>query len=165
MKTISIVGCSNSGKTTVLIKLVKDLTRQGYRIGTVKHDAHTFEIDHPGKDSYRHFHAGSQMTMIISPEKIALVQRLPKPLKLKEAVNRYFRKDDVDLVITEGFKRQNQPKIEVVRQVVSQQPICTPADKVIAFITDVSISGFKGKPRFKLNEIKKIADFIERKFL
>lgn len=165
MKVVSIVGKSNSGKTTVLEKLVKELTRRGYRIGTIKHDAHSFDIDHPGKDSYRHFHAGSRMSMIISPEKIALVKRLKKPIKLKDAVRQYFRQKDVDLVITEGFKRQDKPKIEVVRQKISDTPICTRRDKLIAFITNVNIKGFKGLPRFKLNAVRAIADFIEKKFL
>ena len=81
---VSIVGKSDAGKTTLIEKLISELKRRGYRVATIKHDAHRFDIDHPGKDSYRHFHAGADWTVIGSPDKIASVRRLERELTLDE---------------------------------------------------------------------------------
>lgn len=166
-KVISIVGKSSSGKTILLEKIVKELTRRDYRIGTIKHDTHGFEIDYPGKDSYRHFHAGSQMTLIMGPDKIALVKRLSKPIFLDQTLKVFFnnKHHKLDLVITEGFKRENKPKIEIVRKAISTEPICrAKGDFLIALVCDTKIKGYS-VPQFGLNEIKKIATFIESKWL
>lgn len=142
-----------------MVKIIKRLSKKDYRVGTIKHYSHRFEIDYPGKDSYRHFHSGSNATIIISPTKLALVKRLSRPLSLKSIIKNFFQ--DVDLVITEGFKQEDKPKIEVIRNV----PICAPhGDNLVALITDVSIAGYK-QPQFKPDETNKIVDFIERKFL
>jgi molybdopterin-guanine dinucleotide biosynthesis protein B len=164
-KVISLVGKSNSGKTTLLEKIVKELTRRGYSIGTIKHDTHGFEIDYPGKDSYRHFHAGSQMTLISGPNQIALVKRLDKPLALDATIKLFFKPHKLDLIITEGFKRENKPKIEIVRKAVSTEPICrTKGDLLVALVSDTKIKDYS-VPQFGLNEIKKIVNFIESKWL
>lgn len=167
MKTISIVGKSNSGKTTLLEKIVKELTRRGYNIGTIKHDTHGFEIDYPGKDSYRHFHAGSGMTMILGPDKLALVKRLSQPLALDQALKVFFanKHHKLDLVITEGFKRESKQKIEIVRKAMSTEPICrTKGDGLVALVSNTKIDGYSA-PQFGLNDVKKITDFIETKYL
>ncbi|HLD36431.1 MAG TPA: molybdopterin-guanine dinucleotide biosynthesis protein B [Planctomycetota bacterium] len=166
-KVISIVGKSGSGKTTLLEKIVKELARRGYSIGTIKHDTHGFEIDYPGKDSYRHFHAGSTMTMILGPDKLALVKRLAKPLDLDQALKVFFanKHHKLDLIITEGFKRELKPKIEIVRKAISTEPICrTKGDLLAALVSDTKINGYS-VPQFELNDVKKITDFIERKFI
>jgi molybdopterin-guanine dinucleotide biosynthesis protein B len=160
---VSIVGKSNSGKTTLLVKIVQRLTRKGYRIGTIKHDAHSFEMDYPGKDSYRHFHSGSNATLILSPEKLAFIKRLTKPMPLNTVIKRFFY--DVDLLITEGFKKEDKPKIEIVRSKISQAPLCAPkGNNLIALVTNISIKGYP-QPQFKLNDVKRITEFIERRFL
>lgn len=160
---ISIVGKSNSGKTSLLVKIIRNLSKKGYRIGTIKHYNHKFEIDYPGKDSYRHFHAGSDATIIVSPEKLALVKRLSKPLFLNSIIKNFFQ--GFDLVITEGFKQEHKPKIEVIRKAISKVPICLPqGDNLVVLITDIFIAGYT-QPQFKPNEINKIVQFIERKFL
>ncbi|MEW6025989.1 MAG: molybdopterin-guanine dinucleotide biosynthesis protein B [Planctomycetota bacterium] len=175
MRVISIVGKSSSGKTTLLEKIVKELTQRGYDIGTIKHDTHGFEIDYPGKDSYRHFHAGSRMSMILGPDKMALVKRLDKPLPLDDTLKVFFRHHKLDLIITEGFKRENKPKIEIVRKAISTIPICrNKGDNLVAIVGDAMIQGYT-VPQFGLpavapaqaglNEIKKITDFIEKKFI
>lgn len=162
-KVISVVGRSNSGKTTLLEKVVKELARRGYRIGTIKHDTHGFEIDYPGKDSYRHFHAGSVQTMILGPAKLSLVRRLPKPLGINDVLKLFGR--DLDLVITEGFKRGDKPKIEVVRRRVSSEPLCrNKGDNLKALVTDSEITGYS-VPVFNLNDVRKITDFIEEEFI
>jgi len=165
MKVISIVGKSGSGKTTLLEKIIRELARRGYHIGTIKHDTHGFEIDYPGKDSYRHFHAGSQMTMISGPNQIALVKRLARPLTLDETLKTFFKPHKLDLIITEGFKRENKPKIEIVRKAVATEPICrNKGDQLAALVSDMKIKGY-AVPQFGLNDVKKITDFIESQFL
>jgi molybdopterin-guanine dinucleotide biosynthesis protein B len=96
---VSIVGKSDAGKTTLIEKLIPELKRRGYRVATIKHDAHQFDIDHPGKDSYRHFHAGADWTIIGSPAKLALVRRLDREFTLDEIAAQIT---DVDLILTEA---------------------------------------------------------------
>src|SRR5512137_3181160 len=109
---VSIVGKSGAGKTTLLEKLVRELKRRGHRVATIKHDAHRFDIDHPGKDSYRHFHAGADWTIIASPDKIASVRRLDRELTLDEIAAQV---SGVDIILTEGYKREARRRIEVSR--------------------------------------------------
>ena len=118
---ISVVGTSDSGKTTLLEKVVKELSSRGWRIATIKHDVHGFEIDHEGKDSWRHKRAGAHMTIISSPSKIAMVQDSDHDLTLNEIRDRFVR--DVDLITTEGYKREAKPKIEVYRPEAHAEPL------------------------------------------
>jgi molybdopterin-guanine dinucleotide biosynthesis protein MobB len=113
---ISVVAKSGSGKTTLLVKLIAELKARGYRVGAIKHDAHHFDIDHEGKDSWRLTNAGADTMLITSPAKIALVKKNPagEAPPLEQLLAAYF--PDVDLVLAEGFKRYALPKIEVHRQ-------------------------------------------------
>ncbi len=158
---VSIVGKSDSGKTTLLIKLIPILKHRGYRVGTVKHDVHGFEMDREGKDTYRHFHSGADAVLISSPKKIALIQRVEEELPLDELVKRYY--SDMDIVLTEGFKRLPMPKIEVYRSQIHEQPLCGPTDNRIAIASDVPLE--IDCPRFDINDAEAIADFIEERFL
>lgn len=153
---LCVVGKSNSGKTTLLEKLLPVMKDHGYRVGTIKHDAHQFEIDHPGKDTYRHFHAGAEQVLITSPAKLAIVKRQQSERPLEELVNVYCH--ELDLVITEGFKRSTMPKIEVIRAARSTEQICGPVNQLIARVTDVAFDD--DVPCFALDEIEKIAYFI-----
>ncbi|MBI5118536.1 molybdopterin-guanine dinucleotide biosynthesis protein B [Candidatus Poribacteria bacterium] len=158
---VLIVGKSDSGKTTLIEKLLPILKQRGYRIGTVKHDVHGFEMDREGKDTYRHFHSGADAVLISSPNKMALIKRYEQQPSLDELVSRFY--PDMDLVITEGFKRLDKPKIEVFRSAVHEQPLCTSADNRIALVTDASVE--VDCPRFDINDIEAIANFIENRFL
>jgi molybdopterin-guanine dinucleotide biosynthesis protein B len=100
---ISIVGKSNSGKTTLIEKLIPELNRRGYRVGTVKHDVHGFEVDKEGKDSWRHRKAGAYSTIISSPQQIALIRTMSYDAPLDEIRDRFIQ--DVDIIIAEGYKR------------------------------------------------------------
>src|SRR5512147_944366 len=111
---ISIVGKSDSGKTTLIEKLVPELTRRGYRVATIKHDVHGFEVDREGKDSWRHKQAGAHTVIISSPEKLAIIRDVDHDADLAELRDRYVQ--DVDIILSEGFKRNQQPKIEVFRR-------------------------------------------------
>ncbi len=159
---VSIVGKSDSGKTTLLEKLVKQLTFRGYRIGTIKHDAHSFEIDHEGKDSWRHKQAGAAVTIISSPAKLALVTDTGHDHTLSEIRALYMR--GVDLIMTEGYKRESHPKIEVFRQEMHRQLLCTDDDNLIAIAGNPSAAPVD-VPVFDLNDIQPLCDFIEQRFL
>jgi len=156
---ICIVGRSQSGKTTLIEKLIPVLKKRGYRIGTVKHTHHVFDFDKTGKDSCRHKDAGAETVVIASPGKIAMVKNDHNGT-LDGLVN-YF--DDLDLVITEGYKRENKPKIEVVRAARHTRPLLQDDRQLVAVVTDVEMH--LEVPVFELEEINKLADFIENKFL
>ena len=158
---ISIVGKSNSGKTTLIEKIVPELKKRGYKVGTIKHDAHRFEIDYPGKDSYRHFQAGSDTAVICSSEKLALVKRLSRSLSLDELVEQFF--PDVDIVITEGYRAEDKPQIEVFRSTVPHESPCGDENKRIALVGDRKLE--IDIPQFDKDDVDGIVDFIEKKFL
>jgi molybdopterin-guanine dinucleotide biosynthesis protein MobB len=119
---IAIVGNSGAGKTTLLERLIPLLKGRGLRVGVVKHDAHRFDIDHPGKDSHRFTAAGADTMMITSPEKLAMVKRHPASPPVEELLARYF--SDMDLVLVEGFRGSSLPKIEVHRKAFRGALIC-----------------------------------------
>ncbi len=162
MKTqiVSIVGKSNSGKTTLLEKLIAELKQRGFKIGTVKHAHDGFEMDKKGKDSWRHQQAGAAATLVISSGKTALIKN--EELDFIEKMQKYL--SDTDLIIAEGFKKQTLPKIEVFRLASPHKyPLCMEDNNLVAFVTD---SDFKPDvPVFGLEDIKPIASFIEKQFL
>ncbi len=158
---ISIVGKSDSGKTTLIEKLVPELTRRGYRIATIKHDIHGFEVDREGKDSWRHKQAGAHTVVISSPQKVALIREVEKDLTLAEIRDKLIQ--DVDLILSEGYKKDIQPKIEVFRKDKHQDLLCTKEDNLIAIVSDKNFD--IGVRCFFLDDIKGLADFIEEGFL
>jgi len=119
---IAIVGNSGAGKTTLLERLIPALKRKGLRVGAVKHDAHRFDIDHPGKDSHRLTAAGADTMMITSASKLAMVKRHAASPPIEELLERYF--SDMDLVLVEGFRGSSLPKIEVHRKEFRRALIC-----------------------------------------
>lgn len=159
---VSIVGKSDSGKTTLLEKLIRELTDRGYRIASIKHDAHSFEIDHEGKDSWRHKNAGAVLTLISSASKIAMVLDSDHDHTMKELRDRFIK--DVDLILAEGYKREDLPKIEVFRSALRKEMLCSSQDNLIAVAGDPSSVPI-GTPVFDLDDPKVLADFIEEKFL
>jgi molybdopterin-guanine dinucleotide biosynthesis protein B len=158
---LSIVGKSDSGKTTLIEKLVPELVRRGYRIATIKHDVHGFDIDREGKDSWRHKKAGAHTVVISSPHKLALIRDVDHDAELPELRARYIR--DVDLILTEGFKRNTQPKIEVFRQEVHQELLCRKEDNLVAIASNRRFD--IGVPWFDLNDAQGLVDLIEDRFL
>lgn len=156
---ISVVGKSQSGKTTLIEKLIPALKNRGYRIGTVKHAYHSFEMDKPGKDSWRHRAAGAETVIVVSPGKIAMIKE--ESSESLDAIEKYF--EGMDLVITEGFKRKNKPKIEVLRAARNDSPLCRDNQDLIALVTDTDVD--LGVPLFGLDDVEGLADLIEQKFL
>lgn len=163
---VSIVAKSGTGKTTLLEKLIAELKSRGYRVGAVKHDAHSFSIDHEGKDSWRLTQAGADTTLITSPAKVAMVKmnREGAEPALAETIARYC--DDLDIVLTEGFKRSTMPKIEVHRQERSSALLCRGEEddpQLFAVASDVELQ--LDVPVFHINDASGLCDLIVARFL
>jgi molybdopterin-guanine dinucleotide biosynthesis protein B len=156
---ISIVGASGAGKTTLLEKLIPDLIGRGFRVGTIKHDVHGFEIDRPGKDSWRHKQAGAAVTIISSPSKIGMVMDVNHDHKLDELAPLL---SSVDIILTEGYKREDKAKLEIFRPEVHGDPLCMDDEHLVALVTDSSVD--LGVPRFSTNDIRGLADFLIARF-
>lgn len=159
-KVVSIVGQSDSGKTTFIEKLIPELRGRGYKVGVVKHAHHGFDIDREGKDSWKYQKAGADTVMVSSPGRLAMVKTSPKEASLEEVLT-YF--SDMDLVITEGYKGEDRPKIEIFRKEKHEKPVCSKKDNLIAVVTNAELS--TDLPMFRLDGIKDLADFIEERFL
>ena len=151
----AVVGKSDSGKTTLLEKLIPELCALGLRVGAVKHDAHRFDIDVPGKDSWRLGQAGAEAYVVHSPAKLALVTSLAHEASLVDIVLRYFT--GFDIVVVEGHKLQSPNKIEVFRQAAGHdRPLCEPGE-ALATVTDTAVSR---DPRFGLDDAAVLARFL-----
>jgi len=152
---VAIVGKSDSGKTTLVERLLPELRRLGVRAGTVKHDAHSFEIDHPGKDSYRHGAAGAAAYVVSSPKRVAYIAAVEHELSLGELTRRFFT--DVDVVLAEGYKRTAPHRVEVFRRGAGhREPLCNP-DECLAVVTDAPLNY---PIRFGLDDAADLATFL-----
>lgn len=158
---VSLVGKSGSGKTTLMERLIRILTERGYRVGSVKHHVHEFDIDTPGKDSWRHAQAGAVVSMVSSPEKLGLVRTMDHEASLDELLR---LAGDVDVLMTEGFKRAGNTRIEVCRRERSDEMICDPSE-LVALATDNDDLEVGELPVFHLDDVAGLADFIEARFL
>ena len=157
---ISIVGKSGSGKTTLLEKLIPEIKRRGWKVGAIKHDAHRFEIDHPGKDSYRLKNCGASAVLISSSTKLAFVSDTCEDTSLFTLRDSFFR--GFDMVLTEGYKIENPLRIEISRRDNTTELICGPGE-CMALVADWSPDG--SAPVFGLDDVEKVADLIEDRFL
>jgi molybdopterin-guanine dinucleotide biosynthesis protein MobB len=158
---ISIVGKSNSGKTTLVEKLIPELIKKGYRVATIKHNKHGFDIDHEGKDSWRHKKAGACATVIACPTRVALIEDLDQDQTLDEIRDRYIK--GADIILAEGYKGNPFPKIEVFRSELKRDLLCGKEDYLLAFAADIKLDA--GVPCFDINDASGLADLIENKFL
>ncbi len=171
---VALVGRPDCGKTTLLEKLLPELKRRGYRVGTIKHHVHEFSMDTPGKDTWRHKQAGAETVVLASPTGLGLVRDCDRDLGVDELVARYF--GEMDLVITEGYKRTRLPKIEVYRRQIHPEPL--PRDRSwIALVGDppAAVESEPGPdgpgeqlpelPCFAADQVTAIADFLVERFL
>ena len=160
-RVFGITGWKNSGKTTLTERLVTELSRRGFRIATVKHAHHDFDIDQPGTDSYRHRAAGAAEVAIVSGRRWALMHELKGDSEpsLEEILSRL---SPVDLVLVEGYKRERHAKLEVRRlQARQSTPLSASDPAIVAIAADQRVDG-ETLPVFALDDIAAIADFIER---
>ncbi|NNG01382.1 MAG: molybdopterin-guanine dinucleotide biosynthesis protein B [Desulfobacteraceae bacterium] len=152
---ICISGFSGSGKTTLIVGLISHLTREGFRVGTIKHDVHGFNIDQPGKDSYRHKEAGASAAIITSPTRFAMVADTDEDRSPESYLPLM---SGLDIVVAEGFKRAKLPKIEVFRPETGKGRACENDPYLIAMASNASLD--TDVPRFPLDATRQIADFI-----
>ena len=158
MKVFGVTGWKNSGKTGLVERLVSDFISRGLSVSTVKHAHHTFDVDHPGRDSYRHRAAGAKEVLLVSKNRWAIMHELrdeDEP-ELSEILKKV---EKVDLVIIEGFKRDRHPKIEAFRQETRTSAIASEDQSIVAVAADTSLTDLK-IPVFDLNNTSEIADFI-----
>jgi molybdopterin-guanine dinucleotide biosynthesis protein B len=159
MRIFGFAGWSGSGKTTLIEKLIPLFVQRGLKIALIKHAHHTFEVDQPGKDSYRHRHAGCTEVLVSSSRRWALVHELrgaPEP-RFPELLERL---SPADLVLVEGFKREPLPKLEVYRTVTGE-PLLHPEDRdIVAIASDEPLA--TRLPRLDLNDAPAIARFVLR---
>lgn len=162
MRVYGVAGWKNSGKTTLVERLVAEITARGRSVSTLKHAHHVFDVDRPGKDSWRHREAGARQVLVASRARWALMTELrdaPEP-PLAELLARL---SPVDLVLVEGYKRDRHPKIEVRRAETAQSLIAASDPTVEAIATDALLEyplEAPGLPLFHLDDVPEIADFI-----
>ena len=159
MKIYGVTGWKNAGKTGLMERLVAEITSRGLSVSTIKHAHHSFDVDHPGKDSHRHRVAGAHEVLLASKNRIALMQEL-RDHEEPELAHLLTRLAPVDLVLIEGYKRDRHPKIEAHRAVTGQ-PLIAPGDDTIrAVASDVPLT--LDRPVFGLDDTIALADFVLR---
>lgn len=159
MKTVSFVAaCSNSGKTTLIEKIVRILKSRGLRIAVIKHTPKGFDLDKPGKDSWRFQQAGADSVVLIGPGKMALMQNIDREPSFDEIEQTL----DADIVICEGFKNTVKNKIEVFRAGVSgERPLCVTDPSYLALVSDKHFD--VPIPSFDLNDAEAVSEFVLKK--
>ncbi len=161
VKNIPILGFSafsGTGKTTLITKLIKQLSQQNIKIAYLKHAHHNFEIDHKGKDSYQCYHAGAQQVLISSNKHFAVVSRYVKELNLFALVNK-LNLDNLDLILVEGFKNENFKKIELHRTTLDHPKLFINDANIFAIASDINDINCN-RIILDINNIEKIIDFV-----
>ena len=161
----AVSGVKNSGKTTLITKLLPVLTGRGLKVATIKHDGHDFQTDVPGTDTFAHFRAGAYGTVVFSDHKYMVVKQQPveEPSKklMPEQMSAWF--PEADLILLEGFKDSDYPKLEIIRSANSSACVCK-GRYLRAVVTDAEPGTIKGLPEkvpvFGLEDAEQIAEFI-----
>ncbi len=161
---------SGTGKTTLLCQIIPLLKVKGIRIGVVKHTHHDFDIDEPTKDSYKLRKAGATSTVISSHKRTAIILEHPdnQDDSLEDPLENSLKNiiiDSVDLILVEGFKRSNLPKIELHRKALNKPYLYLDDDNIIAIALDHTLDDPKSPQQLNLNNPQEIADFIEERIL
>jgi molybdopterin-guanine dinucleotide biosynthesis protein B len=154
---------SGTGKTTLLEKVIEDMTARGYAVGTIKSDSHGMQMDREGKDTWRFTQAGAVATAIIGPGAYALIQKTPAKEDLETVVAML---SDVDIILVEGYKGANRPKIEIVRAEKGTDVITDPRD-LVAVVSDIgTFPDLPGTvPVFALDDYRNVAELIVETYL
>lgn len=161
MHIFGITGWKNSGKTTLVVKLVSHLTQLGYKVSTIKHAHHAFDIDHPGRDSFQHREAGATEVLVSSINRWALIHELrdEAEIPLEAALSKLSL---VDLVLVEGYKNDAHPKLQVVRPDVKSELMIGNIPNIVAVATNQPLD--TSVPTLNLNNTEEVANFILRYF-
>ncbi|WP_120500481.1 molybdopterin-guanine dinucleotide biosynthesis protein B [Roseovarius sp. EL26] len=159
MRIYGVAGWKNAGKTGLMERLVSEITARGFTVSTVKHAHHTFDVDHPGKDSHRHRVAGATEVLLASRNRFALMHELRNEDEptLEELLSKLA---PVDLILVEGYKRDQHPKVEAHRAETGNSLIAPDDPTIRAVASDVPLD--IDRPVFDLNDTVSIADFILR---
>ena len=158
MKIFGLIGWSGSGKTTLIRLLIPELISNGFRVSSMKHTHHNFDIDKPGKDSYEHRVAGAHQVMITGAKRWALLNENRD--QAEPTIDELLaRMDDVDIILIEGFKNFSHPKLEVFRPSVGRDMIALEDTSIVAVATDEEVS-IDRVPVLDLNDVPAVARFI-----
>ena len=159
-KVVGIVGWKDVGKTFFVTEIINLLVKKGYKVGTIKHAHHDFDIDKPGTDSFKHRKSGASEVIISSSKRWAKI--IENNNKTEKKLNELLREfNDVDLVIVEGFKKENHPKIEIMGQ--NSKIINSEIKNVVAIVADQKTKS--NIPLFMRNDVESLTEFIINKFL
>lgn len=156
---LCFVGRSNSGKTTLIERVIPELVRAGYKVATVKHAGHGFDLDTEGKDSWRHKRAGASSVMVLSKGSVAMFADVPDQMKVEEVRDR-FLDHTYDLIIAEGWKNEGYPKIVIVRDQIGEIPVSS--EGLLAVVSDKSVD--LDIPLFGLDDVVGVAALIMKQF-
>ena len=157
MRIYGITGWKNAGKTGLMERLVTEITHRGFSVSTIKHAHHSFDVDHPGKDSYRHRAAGAQEVLLASRNRWALMHEL-RQTDEPTLADLLTKLAPVDLVLVEGYKRDAHPKVEAFRAEAGNALIA-PGDPTIRAIASDTAHDLD-RPVFDLDDTTAVADFI-----
>jgi molybdopterin-guanine dinucleotide biosynthesis adapter protein len=158
MRVFGLVGRSGAGKTTLAEKLLRAATARGLVVSTMKHAHHGFDMDRPGKDTWRHREAGAAEVMVVSGERWALLAEHREPSE-PDVDGLIGRMTPVDLLLIEGFRSHSHPKIEVHRPSAGHDLLWRPGSDIVAVASDVAVAGL-GVPNFDLDDAEAILDFV-----
>jgi molybdopterin-guanine dinucleotide biosynthesis protein B len=156
---LCFVGRSNSGKTTLIERVIPVLVRAGYKVATVKHAGHGFDLDTEGKDSWRHKRAGASSVMVLSKGSMAMFADVPDQLKVEEVSDR-FLDHTYDLIIAEGWKNDGYPKIVIIRDQIGEIPVSS--EGLLAVVSDKSVD--LDIPLFGMDDVVGVATLIMKQF-
>ena len=157
---VGFVGYQGSGKTTLVVKVIRELAGRGYRIATIKH-VHTFNVEKEGKDTWRHRDAGASLSIAACEGEVVVVHPPPQENTPEEIAAGFVY--EADLVLVEGFKQARLPKIEVHRREVNEELACRGDEYLLAVASDEPVDA--SVPWFSLEDARGIADFLENRFL
>ncbi len=161
---VSVVGKSGSGKTLFLEKLIPRLEEMGCRVGTIKHDVHGFDIDRPGKDTWRHKQAGAELVLISSPWKLALIKDVEEERELDELRDKYL--EGIDIALTEGYKSGDKPKVEIYRPAEHDGPLCSEEDDdLLTTVINEECEDCDEDEIFSGEEVTRVAELLVKEFL
>ena len=159
---LCFVGRSNSGKTTLIERLIPVLVREGYRIATIKHAGHGFDLDTEGKDSWRLKRAGAKTVIVTSKGSLAMFADVDEEVRVEELRERYVR-DGVDLIITEGWKSEDYPKVVVVRDRVGEVEVSSQG--LLALVSNKPLDQAPdGVPVLHPDDIAGLASIIGKRY-